>query len=418
MDTKRQILPTPLWKKYWKVISVLILIAATFVMKSTLGNASFIVEMDELIIAEVKQGDFKVNVRASGLLKPINIRWVSSQVAGRVEQVFVKAGAKVKTDDVLVELSDPDLHRELEKTSWEVKAIKAENHAALVSLESQMVDLQNVVIEADFAYQMAELKLNAETLLMQQGNATVSALDYKRSQLAVKQKHQFWQAQQSKAEKMTENIQASKTAQLARIGAVENSLQRVQAQVDALIVRATMTGVVQQVSLLLGERAQVGDSVALIADQQSLYAELQVQEIKIAQIALGQKVIIDTRSSEISGQVMRIDPAVKNGMVKVDIEILNDLPAEARPELTVDGLIETSHIQNALYVKRPAFAPSFQKISLYKLSQDKGFASKMSVNLGQSSVSKIQIISGLNVGDSIIVSDTTSWQEHKEIMIN
>ena len=105
-------------------------------------------------------------------------------------------------------------------------------------------------------------------------------------------------------------------------------------------------------------------------------------------------------------------------MVKVDIEILNDLPAEARPELTVDGLIETSHIEDALYVKRPAFAPSFQKIGLYKLSQDKGFASKMSVNLGQSSVSKIQIISGLNVGDSIIVSDTTSWQEHKEIMIN
>jgi len=418
MDTKRQILPTPLWRKHWILISVILLISATLVLKNTLGSASFIVDMDELITAEVKQGDFKVNVRASGLLKPLNIRWVSSQVAGRVEQVFVKAGAKVNIGDVLVELSDPDLNRELEKTEWEVKALKAENHAAMVSLESQMVDLKNVVIEADFAHQMVKLKLNAETLLMEQGNATVSALDYKKSQLAVKQKHQFWRAQQSKTEKMKANIQASQTAQLARLGAVENSLQRVQAQVDALIVKATMTGVVQQVSLLLGERAQVGDSVALIADQKSLYAELQVQEIKIGEIDLGQSVIIDTRSSEIYGQVMRIDPAVKNGMVKVDIEILNDLPDEARPELTVDGLIETSHIENALYVKRPAFAPSYQKIGLYKLSQDKEFASKMSVNLGQSSVSKIQIISGLNVGDNIIVSDTASWQEHKEIMIN
>jgi len=418
MDTKRQILPTPLWRKHWILISVILLISATLVLKNTLGSASFIVDMDELITAEVKQGDFKVNVRASGLLKPLNIRWVSSQVAGRVEQVFVKAGAKVNIGDVLVELSDPDLNRELEKTEWEVKALKAENHAAMVSLESQMVDLKNVVIEADFAHQMVKLKLNAETLLMEQGNATVSALDYKKSQLAVKQKHQFWRAQQSKTEKMKANIQASQTAQLARLGAVENSLQRVQAQVDALIVKATMTGVVQQVSLLLGERAQVGDSVALIADQKSLYAELQVQEIKIGEIDLGQSVIIDTRSSEIYGQVMRIDPAVKNGMVKIDIEILNDLPDEARPELTVDGLIETSHIENALYVKRPAFAPSYQKIGLYKLSQDKEFASKMSVNLGQSSVSKIQIISGLNVGDNIIVSDTASWQEHKEIMIN
>lgn len=418
MDTKRQVLPIPLWKKYWILISVIILISATFMLKNALGGASFIVDMDELITAKVEKGDFKVNVRASGLFKPVNIRWVSSQVAGRVEQVFVKAGAKVNIGDVLVELSDPDLNRELEKTAWEVKALKAENHAALVSLESQMVDLQNVVIEADFAYQMATLKLNAETLLMEQGNATVSAIDYKRSQLAVKQKNQYWRAQQSKTEKMKSTIQASQTAQLARLGAVQNSLQRVQAQVDALIVKATMTGVVQQVSLLLGERAQVGDSVALIADQKSLYAELQVQEIKIGGISLGQKVIIDTRTSEVTGQVIRIDPAVINGMVKVDIEILNDLPAEARPELTVDGLIETSHIKDALYVKRPAFAPSYQKIGLYKISKDKEFASKKSVNLGQSSVNKIQIISGLKVGDSIIVSDTTSWQEHKEIMIN
>jgi len=418
MDTQRQTLKKPLWKKHWLLIAATILVVATLTLKSSLGNASFIVDMDELITATVEKGNFKVNVRASGLLKPLKIRWVSSQVAGRVEQVFVKAGARVAIGDVLVELSDPDLHRELEKTVWEIKAIKAENHAAMVSLESQLVDLENLVIEAEFDHQMTTLKLNAETLLMQQGNATVSALDYKRSQLAVKQKKQFWQAQQSKTVKMKSNIQASKMAQIARLGAVENSLQRVQAKVDGLIIKATMAGVVQQVSLILGERAQVGESVALIADQKSLYAELQVQEIKVADIKLGQVVVIDTRTNVIAGQVMRIDPAVTNGMVKVDIEIVNELPAEARPELTVDGLIETSNIKDALYVKRPAFAPSYQKIGLYKLSQNKEFASKKVVNLGQSSVNKIQIISGLNVGDNIIVSDTTSWQEHKEIMIN
>jgi len=332
--------------------------------------------------------------------------------------VFVKAGAKVTAGDMLLQLSNPDLHRELEKARWELAASKAENHAAYVGLESQLVDLENSVISADFSYQSAKLKLDAETLLMEQGNATVSALDYQKSQLAVKQQMQYWQAQQQKLAKMHINMTATKTAQQARIGLVENNYQRMQAQVAALQVKASTTGVVQQVSLQLGQRAQVGDNVALVADQQSLFAELQVQEVRARDIVLGQLVTVDTRTSEIFGEVIRIDPAVTAGMVLVDVQLTSVLPNEARPELTVDGLIEISNIRNALYVKRPVFAPRHSDIDLYKLSSDQQFASKRSVSLGQSSVNKIQILTGLMVGDEIIISDASNWQEHQEIMIN
>jgi hypothetical protein len=129
-------------------------------------------------------------------------------------------------------------------------------------------------------------------------------------------------------------------------------------------------------------------------------------------------VTIDTRTSEIIGEVTRIDPAVKSGMVLVDVKLVSDLPTEARPELTVDGLIAISNIENALYVKRPVYAPRYTKVALYKLSQDQQFASKNSVGLGQSSVNKIQIVEGLMLGDEIIISDTSNWQEHQEIKIN
>jgi hypothetical protein len=229
---------------------------------------------------------------------------------------------------------------------------------------------------------------------------------------------QFWQAQQQKAEKMKVNLAASKTAQQARIGLVENNYHRVEAQVAALKVIATTSGVVQQVSLALGERAQVGDSVALVADQNSLFAELHVQEVRVRDIALGQLVTIDTRTSEIKGQVTRIDPAVTAGMVLVDVKLTTELPSEARPELTVDGLITISHIQNTLYVKRPVYAPRKTEVGLYKLSNDQQFASKQLVALGQSSVNKIQVLEGLALGDEIIISDTSSWQEHQNIKIN
>lgn len=418
MDIQRKVNPKPLWKKYGVVLLVLALLIGTYSLKNILGNASYFIERSAVVIAKVEQGDFRVNVRATGVLKPLNIRWVSSQVSGRAEQVFVKAGAQVNKGDVLVKLSNPELHRNLEKARWELEAKKAESHVAFVMLESQMVDLENSVLSAKYSYQSAKLKLDAETALLAQGNATVSALEYQRSQLTVKQQMQYWHAQQQKAKKMKANMAATKISQKARIGLVENNYQRVKEQVAALQVRSSTSGVVQQVSLELGERAQVGDSVALVADQKTLFAELQVQEVRVRDIALGQLVTIDTRTSEIIGEVMRIDPAVKSGMVLIDVKLISELPAEARPELTVDGLIAISNIENALYVKRPVYAPKHSKVGLYKLTQDQQFASKHSVGLGQSSVNKIQIIEGLMVGDEIIVSDTSSWQEHQEIKLN
>jgi HlyD family secretion protein len=418
MDIQREAVQKPLWKKYWFFLPVFILLIGTYSLKNVLGSASYFVERNAVVIAKVEQGDFRVNVRATGVLKPLNIRWVSSQVSGRAEQVFVKAGAKVNKGDVLVQLSNPELHRNLEKARWELEAKKAESHVAFVILESQMVDLENSVLSAEYSYQSAKLKLDAETALLAQGNATVSALEYQRSQLMVKQQMQSLRAQQQKTQKMKANMVATKVAQQARIGLVENNYQRVQEQVAALQVKASTSGVVQQVSLELGERAQVGDSVALVADQNTLFAELQVQEVRVRDIVLGQLVTIDTRTSEIFGEVIRIDPAVKAGMVLVDVKLTSDLPTEARPELTVDGLITISHIENALYVKRPVYAPRHSKTGLFKLSQDQKFASKHLVALGQSSVNKIQIIAGLIVGDEIIISDTSSWQEHQEIKIN
>lgn len=418
MDIQRKADPKPLWKKYGVILAVLILLIGTYSLRNVLGNASYFIERSSVVTAKVEQGDFRVNVRATGVLKPLNIRWVSSQVSGRAEQVFVKAGAEVNEGDVLVQLSNPELHRNLEKARWELEAKKAESHVAFVMLESQMVDLENSVLSAKYSYQSAKLKLDAETELLAQGNATVSALEYQRSQLTVKQQMQYWQAQQQKTEKMKANMAATKIAQQARIGLVENNYQRVKEQVAALQVRSSTSGVVQQVSLELGERAQVGDSVALVADQKTLFAELQVQEVRVRDIALGQLVTIDTRTSEIIGEVTRIDPAVKSGMVLVDVKLVSDLPTEARPELTIDGLIAISNIENALYVKRPVYAPRYTKVALYKLSQDQQFASKFSVGLGQSSVNKIQIVEGLMLGDEIIISDTSNWQEHQEIKIN
>ncbi|MDP2562592.1 efflux RND transporter periplasmic adaptor subunit [Psychrobium sp. 1_MG-2023] len=418
MDIQRKVTPKKPWQKYWYILPLSLLIAAGWFFKSMVGDASYLADKHKLVTATVERGSFKVNVRGTGVLKPLHIRWEAAQVSGRVEQVLIKPGSVVKEGDVLVTLSNPQLHRELTTAKWELAANKAESHAAYVLLESQLVDLDNLVLGAKFSYDSAKLKLDAETRLMKQGNATVSALDYQKSQLAVKQQQQFWQAQQQKAQKMRENLVATKAAQQARTGLVDNNYQRMKDQVAALQVRALTAGVVQQVSVTSGEQAQIGQSVALIANQQQLFAELQVQAVRARDIQIGQHVAIDTRNSVMSGRVSRIDPAVNADMVMVDVELTSELANEARPELTVDGLITINHIEDTLYVKRPVFAPKNSQVSLYKLSKDRGFADKSAVTLGISSVNKIQVVSGLFVGDEIIISDTSDWQQHQQIMIN
>lgn len=418
MDIKRQHSPKVRWRRWLLTLPFMAIAVGVYSFKDYLGEASYFIDRDKLVTAKVELGSFQVNVRATGLLKPAEIRWVSSQVPGRVEQVLVKPGAHVTQGQLLVELSNPELLRELDRVKWELVASKADNHAAYVSMESQLVDLKNSVLAAEYEYQSAKLKLDAEKQLVEQGNATVSQLDYQKSQLMVKQQLQFWRGQEKKLAQMLTKLEATKTAQQARIGLIEHNFQRIQAQVALLQVRALQDGVVQQVSLELGEQATVGASVALIADQQKLFAELQVPEVRIQDIVIGQKVTLDTRNNEIIGEISRIDPAVVGGMVKVDVKLSDALPSDARPDLTVDALIEISRIEETLYVKRPMFAPKFSTTSLYKLIEQGSLAQKTSVKLGQSSVSQVQIKSGLSLGDVIIISDTTDWQDHQTILIN
>ena len=217
---------------------------------------------------------------------------------------------------------------------------------------------------------------------------------------------------------MQDRLKAMKESQQARLGMMESHYQRVIQQVEHLAVVATSDGIVQQVTLTLGQQASIGTGVALIADQTSLIAEVQVQELQIREVVIGQPVLIDTRKSQIAGVVSRIDPAVNSGVVQVDVSLLDTLPPEARPDLNIEALIEISHLKDTLYVKRPAFAAKFSNKALYQLSKDGAFAKKQWVKLGQSSVNRIQVLSGLTIGDTIIISDTSDWEGHSEILIH
>ncbi len=189
-------------------------------------------------------------------------------------------------------------------------------------------------------------------------------------------------------------------------------------QVMALKVPAGIDGVLQQMPVEVGQEVTPGTILAKVAQPLNLKAELRIAETQAKDIEIGQKASIDTRNGVIEGKVSRVDPAVLEGTVTVDVALLGELPKGARPDLSVDGTIEIERLEDVLYVGRPAYGQADSTIGLFKLLEDGVHAVRIQVRLGKSSVNTIVLTSGLNEGDEVILSDTSAWDAYDRIRLN
>ena len=416
MDIVRKPKKSPLQRIRWPLLSLLGT-GVLYVLSQQVISSDFSTERSKLLIAEVEQGDFTIKVRGPGVLTPKDIRWIASSVEGRVERVLVKPGANVKAGDLLIELTNPLLERRLEETRWELEAQDAETKASLVALESQLLDQKSKVFNAKLDFETVEMRLKAETELFTNGAQAVSKLDYEKTKLQSQQGRQRWQIEQQRAQKMQENVAAQRNALTARLNKMRKTLQSMEEQVENLKVRASIDSVVQDVAIEAGQQVIMGSNIAKLARQDELIAELQIPELAIRDVALGQQVTIDTRNNQIIGQVLRIAPAVNNGSVQVDVALNEPLPADARPDLSVDGEILVAKLDNTLFVRRPSFAQSNRTAKIFKLAHDEDSAQRISVEFGRGSVQKIQVSKGLQAGDKIIISQNDEIQRFEQISL-
>jgi len=382
------------------------------------SGGSYRIDKNTLLIDQVQRGELNVSVRGIGVLVPKDIRWIATEVQGRVERILIKPGAQVKAGDLLLELSNSQLVQQLEETTWELEALEAETLAQHVSLESDLLDQQAAVINAKLSHQRAMLTLNAQKTLLEHGTGVISQIDHEEVKIEVAQHKERWNLEIKRLAKREENLAAQAVAYQARLNRMRRILQRVQTQVNGLHVKATMDSIVQEMPVELGQQVNSGTNLARLARKGQFIAELRIPEKLIQNVAIDQLVTVDTRTSKIQGQVSRIDPAVINGSVQIDVELIGSIPSEARPDLTVEGVIEVAHLADTLYVKRPMFAKSFTQATVYLLDEDGQNASKQEVAFGQVSSKYIQINAGLNSGEKIIVSDTSDWKEHQQISLN
>lgn len=250
------------------------------------------------------------------------------------------------------------------------------------------------------------------------GNSTVSSLDYERSVFKVKRAQLEMEIQSQKLANLQINVAAKKRAHVAKQSHLKSELERAQVQVDNLTVRSNSDGILQSMALELGQELTIGGSVGKIADTQQLLAIINIQELLIKDVSVGQQVLVDTRKSRINGTVSRIDPQVSKGLVAVEVELEGQLPGEARPELSIEGVVQITNKTNALFVKKPHYAQDYKTARVFRINNEGNLADAVQVKFGQSSVNDIEITQGLNPGDRIIVSKTDMFAQNAQILIH
>lgn len=374
------------------------------------------VDGDLVFDGPVRQGEFVHEVTANGRLHAPEIRSVTNQSEGVVEVIHVLPGHAVKAEDVLVELSSPNLQQELADAQADLLGAEADEFLRQAEAENTFLNLESALANAIAAWETAQLEADAEEILYDQGAS--SDLELQRRQNNAEQQRRSMEIAQAQVDRYPEMREARDRAAESKLEQQRRKLRRLEERVNDLEVRAGFAGVVQEVAVEEGQRLGNGSEVARVVNPDILIARVSVSERDAPLVELGQAVRLEMGRESIAGEVIRIDPAVSERLVTVDVELVGKPARQLRPDLSVVARIEIQRISDTLVVDRPAgLRDDQERVDMFRLDEGGDRARKVSVEIGRVSAREVEVLSGLEAGDRVILADMTEWLEEPVLRI-
>jgi len=356
----------------------------------------------------VQRGTMLIQVRGPGTLVPEQIRWISALTAGRIERKLVEPGTFVEPSTIILEMSNPDVQLEALEAERQLTAAQAELVNLRGSLETQQLDQQGVIATIEMQVGEGRRAAMAAESLSQRG--LISTFELENARERAKELEIRVGVEHQRLKVMAESMKAQVATQESQVTRMQAIVAFQRERLASMRVRAGTSGVLQDLPLEEGQWVLSGQTLARVVQPERLKAVLRIPEVQARDVALGQMAFIDTRSDTIPGHVTRIDPASLNGTVAVDVSLdVDTLPRGARPDLSVDGTVEVARLDDALFTGRPAFGQAQSTVQLFKVVDGGSAAVRTTVQLGLASVNAVQILGGLEVGEIVILSDMTQW---------
>lgn len=424
MDVPRKDAARRKWVRRGIVAAVaVVVVPAITIGLARLKPASPIVEASSVWPDTVKRGEMLVAHRGLGTLVAEDILFIAAVTEGRVKKILVRPGTPVTADTIVVQLTSPELEQQTLDAEFAVKMGQAKLQDLRVTLDSQTLTQRAELARLETELTQARLAYELSETMFKEG--LERPLAYKIAKSKFDDLNKRFELEQERLTIRKDSVSAQLAVQNADIEKLQAMAQLRKGQLDALNVRAGVSGMLQELPGLLpntqlqeGQRVPAGTVLAKVAQQTKLKAELKIPETQIKDVLIGQLAQIDTRNGIIPGRVSRIDPAAKEGTVLVDVRLEGALPPGARPDLSVDGTIEIAKMANVMFIQRPAFGQPNSTVSIFKYEPDGKAASRVQVKFGRTSVNTIEVVDGLRVGDKVILSDMSAWDAHDRVRLN
>jgi len=365
----------------------------------------------------VQRGTMVRAVRGNGTLVPEEWRWITAVTAGRVEQRLLQPGAQIDSSTVILTLSNPDVEVQLLQSQQQLSQAQTQLITLRATLQTQRLTQEGIVAQTRTQYLDAKRVYEQNQRLYDRNPDLVAQAELERSRELAQELETRLQLAEDELEVSESTYEDQITAQQEEIQRLQAIVQFNQDRLNSLQVRAGVSGVLAEVPVQEGVYVQAGGTLARVVQTDRLKAEVRIPQTQAQDIAVGQRALVDTRNDTIEGRVSRIDPAVQNAAVLIDIALPENLPPSARTDLSIDGTVEIERLEDVIFVGRPAFGQAEARVGLFKLVEDGNYAERVSVLLGASSVNEIEIVEGLQPGDIVILSPMDQWDGYDRVRL-
>jgi len=408
MDVVKQVKSTTVLNQKWVVGSVLMILIVMSLLIIRQSVTQVILSKKDLLITQVKRGDIDITVTGYGSLTTDKLQLLTAFSQATVQEIVLKPGAAVTADSIIVKLANPELEQAKTSAEQELSKALANLRQLKVNHKRELLQEKSKLAELEALHESALLKKNAEAQLVEQG--IVSELTFKESKLRESQlAKRIALFKEQNAQLSSVHLEAINIAN-DRVNQQRGMLAVAQDRVNKLTIRAGINGILQRLSVSLGQSLNAGQEVALIGSTSELIALVKVPQSQASLVAIGQKALVDTRLDVVEGQVVRIDPIVSNNTVEVEIALPSELPTSARLQQNVDAEIISKSLTDVLYVQRPANTQAQSEANFYRVAPTGDSAAQVAIKFGDKAGKFIQILQGATESDTLIISDLSNYQ--------
>jgi HlyD family secretion protein len=370
------------------------------------------VATDRIAISTVKSGIFEDFIPIRGRVTPAKTVYLDAVEGGRVERILVEDGASMKAGDLIVELSNASL--QLSVLGNEARVAEQLNNMRSIELNLEQNRLEHKRNLVDIRYQikLRTRQVSREQELVKTGAVSQSTfddthdtLDWYKSRLAL-----TLESQQSDARMQTEQLVFLKDTTKRLEGNLAISRQNL----DNMNVKAPVDGTLSGFNIEVGQSIGRGERLGQIDTPNDFKVTAFIDEFYLGRVDIGQQATYENYAMVVS----KVYPQVQNGQFEVDFKFTDAQPANIRRGQTIQTKLTLGDASEALLIPNGAFYQDTGGNWIFVVTQDGKQAIRRTVRLGRRNSRFIEVIEGLEVGEKVVTSPYTSYQDMALLKLN